>query len=168
MVSLKHKKTILGGIVVLIIILLIGGKIMIDRLMKVPSDSQIKYETVLGGLAKIAVAIEEYKRDKSTYPINLSLLVPDYLESIPKTPYTAEGDDYTYKKSYYYDLKNGSSYEITFWLKSGWLPGRGWWYEECNYPAKNKWYPANISVWCAESDFHLIENYLEEERKNIN
>jgi len=68
--------------------------------------------TLRGG-QKIVAALEEYRKDKDSYPENLSELVPDYLTKLRKTS-MGFGGDYAYEL-----LEDGKCFTITFPTSGG-------------------------------------------------
>ncbi|MDD5111374.1 MAG: hypothetical protein PHG85_02390 [Candidatus Altiarchaeota archaeon] len=122
------------------------------------NPERARQEQALEGLAKIVLALEDYKNDQGVYPANLTLLTPHYLESIPKNPsenylHSTLNEDYAYHP--YPSSSNATNYGISFCFGSdiiGCLV--------CGYPYKNGEYPENESVGCPDAGVKSIKGYL--------
>lgn len=59
---------------------------------------EVSREIAINNADEIIIAIENYKKNKSQYPDDISELIPEYLKSIPK-PWIMGISDYNYEKS---------------------------------------------------------------------
>ena len=58
---------------------------LIDVILK--QDLQQRQKALLDGMQRVANALTRYKGNEKEYPVSLAVLVPDYLEKVPETPW---------------------------------------------------------------------------------
>ena len=93
---------ILIGSILVLFIIAITFYFLFDPMGNNAKERDVQRET---DVAKLRQAIENYYQKNRDYPNNLSQLLPEFLNSLPKDPST--GKDYQYKT-----LDNGTNYQL--------------------------------------------------------
>ena len=99
-------------VISIISILVVIGVVSYRKTYQLSRDSRRKAD-----LAQIQQALETYRSENGSYPLNLSDLTPAYITTLPTDPKT--GNSYTYQRvdSYHYNLSatlsDNSTYTVT-------------------------------------------------------
>ncbi len=112
----KTSTVVIVIICVVVGIMLLGLVSSVILLLLNSARTKSRDNTRIAQIAQIRSALELYHNDRETYPNNLNLLSPNYIDPLPIAPVPSDGSCTPEQNDYSYTLYNKDSYGLTFCL----------------------------------------------------